>query len=175
MSNETPEPPALEAMDRVFRFIVVICRIITGVALVLMTVLLGYQVYGRYVLNETPTWVDPLSLLLVMVIAFLGAGVGVQEHTHLSVAVFRNIVPTKVRTIMVFLTDIIMATFGGLMLWYGTELTIFKWGTLIPLIQWTEGLRSLPLTICGGLILIFSIGHLIKLILGRDKRVDSIE
>ena len=175
MSDRTEDPVGLTLMNRVFGLIVWACKIITGLALVLMTVLMGYQVFGRYVLNDTPTWVDPLSLLLVMVMAFLGAAIGVQENTHLAVAVFRSIVPAKVRIAMVILTDLFMAGFGGLMLWYGTELTIFKWNTLIPLIQWSEGLRSLPLTICGGLVMLFSLGHLARLILGRDDRTDSIE
>lgn len=175
MSDGTEDPTALSMMSKVFDLIVWMCRIVAGSALVLMTALMGYQVFGRYVLNDTPTWVDPLSLLLVMVIAFLGAAIGVRENTHLSVVVFRSIVPDKVRTVMVVLTDLTMAGFGGLMLWYGAALTIFKWNTLIPLIQWSEGLRSLPLTICGGLVLLFSLGHLIRLSLGRDNRTDSIE
>ena len=68
-----------------------------------------------------------------------------------------------------------MAVFGGLMLWYGAKLTIFKWGSLIPLLQLPEGLRSLPLTIGGGLILLFSIGHLVRLALGVDDRSDLLE
>ncbi len=175
MGDETKDPLGLTVIDKAFGLIVLVCKIVTGVALVLMTVLMGYQVFGRYVLNDTPTWVDPSSLLLVMVIAFLGAAVGVQENTHLAVAVFRSMAPRKVRTVMVILTDLSMAAFGGLMLWYGAALTIFKWNTLIPLIQWPEGLRSLPLTICGGLVLLFSLGHLARQILGRDDRTDSIE
>ncbi len=175
MSNMKEPHAGLVFMDKIYAKIVWICRVVTGTALVLITVLLGYQVFGRYVLNDTPTWVDPLSLLLIMLIAFLGAGIGVQEHTHLSVAVFRNIVPAKVRTVMVLLTDTIMAVFGGAMLWYGGLLTQFKWNTQIPLIGWSEGLRSLPLTICGGMILLFSLGHIARVLLGRDHRVDSIE
>jgi len=165
----------LGPIDAFFRGIVAICRVITGVALVAMTVLLGYQVYGRYVLNDTPTWVDPLSLLLIMLIAFLGAGIGVYEHTHLAVVVLRKSVSERVRTLMVFATDLIMAIFGGAMLWYGGALTMFKWKTSIPLIGLTEGLRSLPLTICGGMVLLFSLGHMARLLLGRDTRADSIE
>jgi TRAP-type C4-dicarboxylate transport system permease small subunit len=110
-----------------------------------------------------------------MFIAFLGAAVGVHEHTHLSVSVLRSAVPARIRTVFVVITDLTMAGFGALMLWYGAQLTMFKWGSLIPLIQLPEGLRSLPLTIGGGLILLFSIGHLIRLCLGVDDRSDSIE
>ena len=110
-----------------------------------------------------------------MVIAFFGAAAGVRQDTHLSVVLFRTSVPPRVRSVFVFVTDVLMASFGALMFWYGLELTQFKWKTLIPLIQWSEGLRSLPLTICGALIFIFSTGHLIRLLLGKDNRVDSIE
>lgn len=175
MSSEPNKQTGLGFVDKIFRGIVAVCRVITGVALVAMTLLLGYQVYGRYVLNDTPTWIDPLSLLLVMLIAFLGAGIGVYENTHLSVVILRNIVSEKIRSLLVITTDLFLAVFGGLMVWYGAQLTMFKWKTLIPLIQWPEGLRSLPLTICGAMILVFSVGHLVRHLLGRDTRVDSIE
>lgn len=175
MSEMQDKQTGLGPVDAFFRGVVTVCRVITGTALVAMTVLLGYQVFGRYVLNDTPTWVDPLSLLLVMLIAFLGAGIGVYENTHLAVVVLRQAVSARVRTVMVLTTDLIMAGFGGLMLWYGAQLTIFKWKTLIPLIQWPEGLRSLPLTICGGMVMIFALGHFVRVILRRDTRADSIE
>jgi len=60
---------------------------LAGLSLVVMTVIFAWLVYGRYVLNDTPTWVEQVSLLLIMVISFLGASVGVHQHTHLSVVV----------------------------------------------------------------------------------------
>ena len=175
MRKSNAPPAFLRKMDRAFDLISRICLLLAGTALVAMTAIFAWLVFGRYVLNDTPTWVEQVSLLRVMVIAFLGAAVGVHQHTHLSVVLFRNIVPSWVRTGFVFVSDVLMAVFGGMMFWYGTELTIFKWKTLIPLIQWSEGLRSLPLTICGALLFLFSIGHLIRLLLGRDERKDSID
>lgn len=174
--EKTPASVAfLRYMDSAFDLISRICLVLAGTALVVMTAIFAWLVFGRYVLNDTPTWVEQVSLLLIMVISFLGAAVGVYQNTHLSVVIFRKIVPAPVRTGFVFVTDVLMAGFGGMMFWYGAELTIFKWKTLIPLIQWSEGLRSLPLTICGLLIFLFSAGHLICLVLGRDDRIDSIE
>jgi len=176
MSDTTPEPSTfLRGMDGTFNLLSRICLILAGTALVAMTLMFAWLVFGRYVLNDTPTWVEQVSHLLLMVIAFLGAAVGVRQDTHLSVVLFRGAVPSWVRSIFVFITDILMAAFGGFMFWYGLELTQFKWKTLIPLIQVSEGFRSLPLTICGALVFLFSTGHLIRLLLGQDKRVDSIE
>jgi len=174
--KQASEPSAfLRGMDGTFNLLSRICLILAGTALVTMTVMFAWLVYGRYVLNDTPTWVEQVSHLLLMVIAFLGAAVGVRQDTHLSVVLFRSVVPTWLRTVFVFITDVLMAGFGGFMFWYGLELTLFKWKTLVPLIQVSEGFRSLPLTICGALIFLFSTGHLIRLLLGQDKRVDSIE
>ncbi len=175
MAEPNKSPALLRAMDRVLDLLARTCVLIAGVAIVAMTAIFAWLVFGRYVLNDTPTWVEQVSLLLVMVIAFLGAAAGVHNHTHLSVVVFRNLVPSSVRTVFVVISDILMAGFGGMMFWYGIELTQFKWNTLIPLIQWSEGLRSLPLTISGALLFLFSTGHLIRLALGRDERQDNID
>lgn len=174
--NQASETPAfLKSMDSVFDMLTRLCQLIAGIALVAMTVMFAWLVYGRYVLNDTPTWVEQVSHLLLMIIAFLGAAAGVRQDTHLSVVLFRSAVPSAVRTVFVFFTDVLMAAFGGFMFWYGLELTKFKWNTLIPLIQVPEGFRSLPLTICGALVFVFSTGHLIRLLLGHDERKDSIE
>ena len=165
----------VKQIDALLDGIAAICRLVTGVSLVFLTVIFGWLVFGRYVLNATPTWVEQAALLLVMVIAFLGAAVGVHEHSHLSVTVLRSAVPTWIRTIFVVATDMFLAVFGGLMIFYGTQLTLFKWGSKIPLIQLPEGLRSLPLTISGALILLFSLGHLMRLAAGRDQRSDTIQ
>jgi TRAP-type C4-dicarboxylate transport system permease small subunit len=162
-------------MDRAFDFLSMVCVLVAGIALVCMTAIFAWLVFGRYVLNDTPTWVEQVSLLLVMVITFLGAAAGVHNHTHLSVVIFRAVVPRRVRTLFVVASDVLMAGFGAMMFWYGIELTKFKWYTLIPLIQWSEGLRSLPLTLCGALLFLFSLGHLIRLFLGSDARQDSMD
>lgn len=161
-------------MDAVLDGIAWVCRLLTGVSLVVLTVMFGWLVFGRYVLNATPTWVEQAALLLVMTIAFLGAAVGVHENTHLSVTTLRRAGSPSLRSVFVVLTDLLLAGFGTLMLWYGAQLTMFKWGSMIPLIQLPEGLRSLPLTVGGGLILLFSLGHLLRLALGRDLRSDIV-
>ena len=175
MRGSAERPAFLRKMDAVYDMISRACIIIAGVSLVVMTVIFAWLVFGRYVLNDTPTWVEQVSLLLIMVISFLGAAAGVNHNSHLSVVIFRSIVPNWMRTVFVIVTDVSMLVFGGMMFWYGMELTRFKWTSLIPLIQVPEGFRSLPLTVCGLLVFLFSAGHLIRLFLGHDEREDSIE
>ncbi len=149
------------AFDRLLDVICQINVVITGTMLVVLTVIFGWLVFGRYVLNATPTWVEQVSLLLIVYIGFLGASIGVHKKTHLGVAVFREMSPPPVQRLFDFITHLTLAVFGLVMIVYGYQLTAFKWATKIPLINVTEGLRALPIFISGIFIFLFSIGHLI--------------
>jgi TRAP-type C4-dicarboxylate transport system permease small subunit len=147
--------------DRLLDVFSTITTVITGMAMVVMTAIFGWLVFGRYVLNATPTWVEQYSLLLIVYIGFLGASVGVYQKTHLGVSMFREMSPKPVRRIFDFLTYCILAGFGILMAVYGYKLTLFKWSVEIPLIRISEGWRSLPIILSGVLIFLYSIRHLI--------------
>ena len=145
------------------------CRLITGIGLVVLTVIFGWLVYGRYVLNATPTWVEQVSLLLVMLITFLGAAVGIHERSHLSVDFFRRALPSSARRLVAAVCQVILGSFGAVMMWHSAKLAVFKWGSLIPLIGVPEGLRAIPITVCGGLMILFSLGNLIAILRGFDE------
>ena len=70
MSESRATDAFVRKMDATYNLLSRICFLLAGVALVVMTVIFAWLVFGRYVLNDTPTWVEQVSLLLVMVIAF---------------------------------------------------------------------------------------------------------
>ncbi len=159
--------------DNVLELFSRINTVLTGIAMVFMTAIFGWLVFGRYVLNATPTWVEQVSLLLIVYIAFLGASVGVHRKTHLGVSVFREMSPRPVRRVFDFLTHSILAGFGLLMTVYGYKLTVFKWSAEIPLIRVSEGWRSLPVILSGILIFLYSTGHLIHFFNNRSRQEDA--
>lgn len=148
-----------------------VCMLICGACLVTMTVIFSWLVYGRYVLNATPTWVEQVSLLLVVFIGFLGASVGVHRRTHLNVAFFRHISPRPIRRLLELVTHLIMGGFALIMMIKSYELAVFKWGSQIPLIDIPEGVRALPIMLCGTFTLLFSIGHIIRYFQGEEETV----
>ena len=152
-----------------------ISTVVTGVALVVLTVIFGWLVYGRYVLNATPTWVEQVSLLLVVLIGFVGASVGIHKNTHLGVSFFRDIAPRPVRRVFEFISHVVVGVFGLIMMVNSYDLAVFKWSTQIPLIHVPEGLRAVPIMLCGGLIFLYSIGHLINFFKGVEEVSDITE
>lgn len=139
------------------------CVCVAGVALVYLTVIFGWLVYGRYVLNSTPTWVEQSALLLIVLIGFLGAAVGVHQKTHLSVSFFTDLLPVTAQRYVLVACHLVMGGFGAVMMVYSYQLAVFKWGSQIPLIHLPEGLRAVPISVSGGLVVLFSIGHLLDL------------
>lgn len=153
------------------RFLDVLCGIselICGVSLVFLTVIFGWLVFGRYVLNSTPTWVEQVSLLLIVLIGFLGASIGVRYKTHLGVTFFRDYSPRPVRRLLELVSYLIMGGFGIVMAINSYQLAMFKWDSKIPLINLPEGLRALPIALCGALIVLYSIGHVIEWLNGVE-------
>lgn len=147
--------------DKSLDFVSIITMIFIGTALVVLTVIFGWLVFGRYVLNATPTWVEQVALLLIVYISFLGGAVGVHEKTHLGVSIFREISPKPIQRIFELVSYLIMGAFGVIMAFSGYKLTVFKWSTDISLIHVSEGVRSLPVLLSGVMIFFFTIGHLI--------------
>jgi len=174
MNNRAPNTDRRSALDAVLDAAALVCKVLTGTALVVLTLIFGWLVWGRYVMNDTPTWVEQVSLLLVMLITFLGAATGVRENTHLGVSYFREVVPDRVRTLFTVLSHVIMGGFGAVMAYHSYKLAIFKWESEIPLIHVSEGLRAVPITICGALILLFSLGHLIAMARGARAEPTSL-
>lgn len=158
-------------VDRILDGLAWISVVITGVALVVLTVIFGWLVYGRYVLNSTPTWVEQVSLLLVVLITFLGAATGIRHNTHLSVDMFRNMAPRPITWLCKVVVHLVMVGFGLVMAVQSYKLAAFKWTTDIPLINLPEGLRTVPIVICGGLLVLYSLGHLWRLFKGREDFV----
>ena len=139
---------------------------IAGVSLVVLIVIFGWLVYGRYVLNSTPTWVEQAALLIIVIITFFGAAVGIRENSHLSVEFFREILPEKGRLLLYTMSDLLLMAFGGLMAFHGAQLALFNLDTAIPLLNISEAWKSVPMALGGALIAVFSIHHMVKRFLG---------
>ena len=161
--NKSAFDTFLDAISRVI-------MVFTGIAMVVLTIIFGWLVFGRYVLNATPTWVEQVALLLIVYIAFLGGAVGVHEKTHLGVSIFREICPRTMQRAFELVSYLVMAGFGLTMAVSGYDLTMFQRSAKIPLLNLPESVRATSVMLGGGLILLFTIGHLIDFFKGINQK-----
>ena len=102
-----------------------LCMLAASIAIVVLIATFGWLVFGRYVLNVTPTWVEQLALLLICYVTYLGAAVGIHENTHLGVTLFRDMMGWRVSNFLKLVIDIVLAGFGLIMLVASIELVKF--------------------------------------------------
>ena len=148
--------PFIRHLEQVLDRVRSLCILISSVALVVLISTFGWLVFGRYVLNVTPTWVEQLALLLICYIAFLGAAAGVRDDTHIGVTLFRDMLPVGAQKGLMIAIDLILAAFGGIMLFAGVTLMQFGWDTLLPMLNIPESFRTLAITSGGALIFLFA-------------------
>ena len=73
----------IRAMDVLHRA----CLFVAGACLVVITLIIPYGVFCRYVLNSAASWPEPMAVLLMIVLSFLSAVVCYREYLHIGVGV----------------------------------------------------------------------------------------
>ncbi len=126
-----------------------------------------FQVFGRYVLNASPTWTESLALVIVLYVTLIGAAVGVRDAGHIGMESLLVLVPDAIRNRIELLIHALVIVFGAAMVWNGALLAGSVWSYLIPNLGLPEAVRYFPLVISGVLIMSFSIEHVIALLQGK--------
>lgn len=160
------------SLNRILDGVASLCILVAGVLLVALIAIFGWLVFGRYVLNNTPTWVEQASLVMVVYITCLGAAAGVRHHSHLNIDFIREGFAGPLRGVMHHLSDLFILLFGGFMAFQGWTLVMTNMERAIPMIGLSESWRAAPLLICGVLIMLFAAADIAQRLLSRKvKRV----
>ncbi|WP_422102568.1 TRAP transporter small permease [Vreelandella sp.] len=160
------------SLNRILDSVASLCILVAGILLVALIAIFGWLVFGRYVLNNTPTWVEQASLVMVVYITCLGAAAGVRHHSHLNIDFIREGFAGPLRGVMHDLSDLFILSFGGFMAFQGWTLVMTNLERAIPMIGLSESWRAAPLLICGLLIMLFAAADIAQRLLSRKvKRV----
>ena len=127
-----------------------------------------FQVVGRYVFNDTPTWAEALALQLVLYVTALGVAVGVRDAGHIGLESLVALLPETWRLKVEVLIHAFVALFGVLMVDSGWMWTRLKWSDLKPMLHLPVGADYLALVVAGALIVLFSIEHIVALLRGEE-------
>ena len=142
-------------------FLAKYCMIIAVTGLYAIVAAVLYQVFGRYVLNDTPTWAESLTLVLILYVALFGAAVGVRDAGHIGMESLLVLVPEEWRRRVELVIHVLVAIFGGLMMAGGWGLMSGVLSYKIPTLGISEGWHYAPLVLSGALITLFCIEHII--------------
>jgi TRAP-type C4-dicarboxylate transport system permease small subunit len=159
--------PILGALSRLMLYI-------AGVGIIAMTLIVGWQVFGRYILNDSPSWSEPLSLYLMSWFIMLGAAVGVRESVHLGLDIVRYVMPPAIQKAMDLISLGLIILFGIGMAYYSTLLAMGTWSATIPVLGWPGGTDFFPMIFGGAMISVFALERFLDVIIGVEVAADVL-
>ena len=149
------------------RVVARICLWFSGFGLVMMTAIIGWQVFARYVLNDSPIWSESFCLLLMLYFILFAAAAGVRDGSHIGLVIIRDSLPEQLRRIVLVVIHLIVFAFGAGMVWFGIDMVTSTWSHVIPTLALPTGASYLPFPLSGVLFMLFSLEHVFSTILNR--------
>lgn len=141
---------------------------VAGLVLLISAVL--YQVVGRYVFNDSPTWAESGAVLLVLYVTMLGMAVGVRDAGHIGLESLLVLAPEALRLKMELLIQALVLLFGVVMAYNCGLLAQSVWAYKIPTLGISEAFKYIPPAMAGVLVAMFSLEHIIALL--HDEEVE---
>lgn len=141
--------------------------ILAGLGLIAMTLIVAWTVFGRYVLNDTPAWGEPVSLFLMLWFILLGGAVGVRELDHMGFDVGLHYMRGGWKSALVYINEALVVVFGLAMFGYGVQLAAGVWGDSIPVVGISKGWDYIPIAVGGVMVALFSIEKMLLKLSGQ--------
>lgn len=107
-----------------------------GMAIFLMSLIIPWGVFTRYVLGTGSQWPEPIAILLMMVFTFIGAAAAYRAGAHIAVTMLTDAFPAPVRKALAVVVDLLMALVCLFVVWYGTRLCAETWHQSISELPW---------------------------------------
>ena len=149
------------AYRRLMDLLYFLCVLIAGAALVLISAVIPWAVYTRYVLNSAASWPEPMAVLLTIVLTFFGAAACYRIGAHMNVVIVVGTLPARAQRFCNLLVEALMAVFALFMVVYGIGLVQATWLNSIAEFPWLSvGVTYLPIPCGGAITLLFIVEHL---------------
>ena len=150
----TPLPAYVQWMDRLYLAAIWAA----GLAIALMSLIIPWGVFTRYVLGTGSQWPEPIAILLMMVFTFIGAACAYRAGGHIAVTMLTERLPTGLQGLLGWVVDGLMALVSAFVAWYGLRLCVATWGQSISELAWLPvGATYASLPIGAALTLLFVI------------------
>jgi len=158
----------VKAFSRALDWLSALTITLAGIALVGLVAMMGWLVFGRYVLNDTPTWIERAATLAILAIAMPVAAVGVRERFHLCVLGIRETLPRGTQRWIALGCDTLMGVFGAAMAWWSWELVDMVAAFKIPLLGISQGWTFVPMVVGGVLMVLFAVEQVLLDLLSAE-------
>jgi TRAP-type C4-dicarboxylate transport system permease small subunit len=150
-------PTIRAVMDALYLF----CVAAAGTALVLISAVIPWAVYTRYVLNSAASWPEPTAVLLMIVLTFFGGAACYRVGMHMRMSFFVSLLPPYLQRVFALVVELLMAAIALFMVVWGAALVATTWqNSIADFPALSVGVTYLPMPLGGALLLLFIVERL---------------
>jgi len=132
------------------------CIVLSGLAMVAITLMIPSGVFMRYVMHDPLQWPEPASVIMMVFFSFIGGAAVYRANQQIAVEALMKAVGPRSRAAMEWGVHACMLLVAGFMLGYGVHLCVVTWGnTIAEFPSLSTGVVYMPIPIGGLLTLLF--------------------
>lgn len=138
------------------------CIWISGLSVLIMSLIVPWGIFTRYVLGTGSPWPEPVAVMLMVVFTFFGASAAYRARAHIAVAMVTERLPKKMQPVLASVIDVLMLIVALFTLVYGAKLCLETMNQVIGQLPWMPvGVTYLPVPLGGLTTLLFVLEHMI--------------
>jgi TRAP-type C4-dicarboxylate transport system permease small subunit len=155
---------------RAMQVVYIACIVLSGLAMVAITLMIPSGVFMRYVMNDPLQWPEPASVIMMVFFSFVGGAAVYRANAQIAVEALIKAVGPRTRAAMTWGVHACMLLIAAFMVGYGVHLCQITWGNTVAEFPWLSvGIVYMPIPIGGLLTLLFIIE---KVWLGDPQKND---
>lgn len=132
---------------------------LAALALAGLVAVQGWQVFARYVLNDSPSWTEPVTLVLLTSAMSFGAAAGVQNDRHFAFTLLADMAPPALRRALFVFTKLMIALLGAVLAWWSFALFASGMDVRTAGAPFPETLPYAPVALGGALMTVFALAR----------------
>ena len=132
---------------------------LAALALVGLVAVQGWQVFARYVINDSPSWTEPVTILLLAAAMSFGAASGVHTGRHFGFFLLAEAMRPAHKRIVDTVVNIVIVSIGAVMAGWGSVLLLDGLDIKMAGAPLPQSLPYLPLAIGGALMVVFALAR----------------
>ncbi|RML66774.1 Tripartite ATP-independent periplasmic transporter DctQ [Pseudomonas syringae pv. aceris] len=139
-----------------------VCIGIAGLSVLIMTLIIPWGIFARYILGSGSSWPEPTAILLMVVFTFFGAAASYRAGAHMAVSMAVERMPQQVRRAASVVVQILMGIVALFMIFKGFKLCATTWNQFVGELPFLRvGISYLPIPLGGLVTLVFVLERLL--------------
>ena len=157
----------MSILRKACRFLFKALEWVAIICMVVLTIIVFTDVILRYIFKQGFSWTQEVATLMLVWFSLIGMGIGVLEKIHISIEMFTSKLPEKAIRVLEGIDHILIAVFGGAMVYYGLLIMNMTKMSTLPATKMPSSVLYVILPLSGLLVLL----NAILVAAGQDKKI----